>query len=671
MLKDMLQLSRDDWKTDIAAYEKFEVYCKENTESRTEALDTSVANIALLTNKIAELKGSNGVLSVGLKQLTAEVAENAAARAEATSMRDKELAAYTAEKADLETGIAQMEEATKILSELSADKEIASGTFMSAYGKNTSEKSLLSIQASVKHALTAASSLLEPAKKTKVLAFMQNPFGKYTSQSSQVVQILKDMANTFEQNLNTAEANEATAAKANAEFMKNKEEEAANIQASLDDKEANTGANDMDLALKKTQLQQNEEQRAEVEELLAALNTQRTEKKKAFESRKVYAENEDVALSKAILMLDNNATTKQITAIDDATAKTGSAVSLLQLSALSKRREAAHLLQKAASSQHSARLSKVAMLLRNRENPFSVIVEEITKAEKLSDEEQVLDDEQKSHCENINKDNAASLAEITAALDTVKGDITDLMADIDNPETGLKKQMADVEESLKTNLANQANETQTRSDDNIAYQKLISTMEDGVATVSKAEQFLTSYYESLDNEQIGLIQKQTPEDSEGSATLEDAPATFEGSYQGQNAAAKNVLGMLAQIKEEAVAADRATHDNELIAQHAYEDSMKALTDNEKENQETIVKLNKLLSGMEKELLAKRSDQTSSEKSQTALERYVEKMKPGCDAVLLKYDERKAGRVLAKKALATALETIKGSAAYKVALETEA
>merc|ERR1719502_1977431 len=105
--------------------------------------------------------------------------------------------------------------------------------------------SLLSLQDEVKHALNAASALMTPAQRDTATAFLQAPFtGTYTSQSAQVLGIIKNMRDTFKANLADALTTEENAQKAFDEFMDIKKEELKTMKASYAEKQKALGGND-------------------------------------------------------------------------------------------------------------------------------------------------------------------------------------------------------------------------------------------------------------------------------------------------------------------------------------------------------------------------------------------------------------------------------------------
>merc|ERR1719359_1691553 len=103
-----------------------------------------------------------------------------------------------------------MNQAIDTLSAIGADQTAASLVSKHQFlGKEEKQAALLKVQSSVQNTVKAAALFL-PQKQQKALsAFIQAPFtGTYTSQSGEIVGILKNMRDTFKSNLATAEASE-------------------------------------------------------------------------------------------------------------------------------------------------------------------------------------------------------------------------------------------------------------------------------------------------------------------------------------------------------------------------------------------------------------------------------------------------------------------------------
>merc|ERR1719199_753663 len=130
------------------------------------------------------------------------------------------------------------------------------------------------------------------------------------------------------------------------------------------------------------------------------------------------------------------------------------------------------------------------------------------------------------------------------------------------------------------------------------------------------------------------------------------------------------MKLLTNIKTQNEEEERLTHDDELQAQHDYEDSMKSLVEAEDALRATLSRLNKDIDGTKVTLLQKHNDQTNTERNIIALERYIEKMKPGCDLILNSFDSRTKGRDNEKAALVGAKDKLSKTSAFKRAQEAE-
>merc|ERR550514_699990 len=106
--------------------------------------------------------------------------------------------------------IDQMDQAIETLAAVGADQTQSSGA---DHEKFMGKKSLVALKATVKQAMQAVSVLLTQKQRRSMESFIQAPFtGTYTSQSGEIVGILKNMRDTFKQNLATIRAAEKAAA---------------------------------------------------------------------------------------------------------------------------------------------------------------------------------------------------------------------------------------------------------------------------------------------------------------------------------------------------------------------------------------------------------------------------------------------------------------------------
>merc|ERR550514_2278280 len=181
--------------------------------------------------------------------------------------------------------IDQMDQAIETLAAVGADQTQSSGA---DHEKFMGKKSLLKLKSTMKQAMQAVSVLLTQKQRRSMESFIQAPFtGTYTSQSGEIVGILKNMRDTFKQNLASARSAEKAAAEAHEKFMKIKEEEYATMKEAYEEKQDQLGSNDEDLASTRESLEEAQEALANDEEFLRKLLKMCADKAKEFEARKM------------------------------------------------------------------------------------------------------------------------------------------------------------------------------------------------------------------------------------------------------------------------------------------------------------------------------------------------------------------------------------------------
>merc|ERR1719281_1927639 len=120
---------------------------------------------------------------------------------------------------------------------------------------------------------------------------------------------------------------------------------------------------------------------------------------------------------------------------------------------------------------------------------------------------------------------------------------------------------------------------------------------------------------------------------------EPAPpeADFSETGQGQ---ATDAVSMLGFILEETKKEEHQAHTDEEASQHTFEDTMSDLKTQEATCMETIADLTDSLASTEKTLEETQIDLEKTTKEKKALERYLLKIKPGCDFITENIDTRK-------------------------------
>jgi len=671
LLQGMLSKSVAEGDEERKIYAKFKCYCDQSEEEKNANIKALTKTIDVLESQIAEIQGDTGELSSDVAELKAKIADNKAAQADATTLRNKENKAFTAEEADLEQAIDQMRRAIDTLKAVGADQTKSTGAdnkqFMAGH-----KTDLLAVHEQVKSALNAASALMSKPQLEQSAAFLQAPFtGTYTSQSAQVMGIIKSMRDTFIANLADARTTEKNSLEAYNKFMALKKKAQKEMESSYDSKQKELSANDGELASKRKQLSEAQKEKANDEEFLSKLLPMCEEKAKGYANRKMLRANEEAAIAEAISILNSDAAFETFgTTSATSTGATGGG-KFLQLRSVHRhvagksQDTAKDVLDKAAKDTKSARLSKVAAMLQAK-NPFTTVLGEIDKMIALIGEEHDADEKNLNWCNTERDENKASHKQKVKDINSLNGAIDKLTTNIgESGVSGLLKQIEDTEQALTDNNQAQVEETKERTEANLAYQKDVKNLVAAQTILEKALKVLSAYYDDLAKKLAAgeaLLQKHKKEDpNAGEAWKGD------GAYGGQKDQGGDVIKMLEFILSETQKEETTAHSDEEKDQADYEDSMQSLKNQQAKSEKTLADLQEDLAQAQKDLLARQEDLKATTEDKEAIEAYLKKIKLGCDFITENFDLREKNRGVEQAALEKAVRLIKATPAYQTAV----
>jgi hypothetical protein len=658
------------------------------------------------------------------------MADNERARATADSLRSKANDDFKAEEEDMVNAIGQMDQAIDTLAAIGADQTAAKASLMSQNlrtSKTALIKMKGNVKDALK---AASVFLSDKQKRSLTSFIQAPFTGTYQSQSGEIVGILKNMRDTFKSNLASARASESAAAESHSKFSKVKEDEFNKQKKSFDDKDKVLGENDDAISTKKTSKSEEESSKADNEEFLAKLQNMCAEKTKAFEDRKMVRANEEAAVAEAVSILNSDEAFETFGAVKATTEGGTSLLQVsASRHTFSVREQVQKELSRVAQRSKSLKLAKIAVALEVG-NPFDKVIEELDAMVELIAKEEKADDEQKAWCDSEREDNHAQLDDKTTNKESLEGKVVELTDTIENAETGLKKQLADENTKLSENRKDQADEIETRGLENAAYQANIVNLVNAEKTLDKALKVLKKFYDWLHKKSgphhyekkagkdsgssnLKRIPEATVEELEEACSAdpgcagfntngwmkgaidpedkwygaegdlyvkvydeenpvvlmqkkeEPAPpeADFSETGQGQ---ATDAVSMLGFILEETKKEEHQAHTDEEEAQKTFEDTMNDLKTQEAACLETIADLTENLAATEKTLEETQIDLDKTSKEKRALERYLLKIKPGCDFITENIDTRKDNRAAETSALNTAKDKLMGTPAYKSA-----
>jgi cell division protein FtsB len=418
LLQEMLDKSKGDGTDDRTVFAKFKCYCDTTTAEKKKAIEETTAAIEAAEAQLNDLRAMNTKLSQEVAKLESDMASNAAAREEATAIRNKEKEDFTKEEADLVTGVDQLDRAVNLLAAVGADQTASGDTdsaqltagaasekagFMTKSSK-LNKRSIKLLGEDMKKALRAASIFLNGKQRAKIQAFLQAPFtGNYNAQSGEIVGVLKSMADTFKTNLDNARIAEEKKQKEYDEMMEVKTEEYDEMKELFDAKKKEIGDNAAQISTISSEVDTMESELAADQEFLATLTDRCSAKAKEFEKRNMLRAGEEAAIAEAISILNSDAAFASFGKVDaTSTGSTGliQRVSLLQMSkttARDIRNKASEELLLTSHRVHSVRVARVAMAISDG-NPFKKVLEMINKTVSIIEQEEKDDVLKKETC---------------------------------------------------------------------------------------------------------------------------------------------------------------------------------------------------------------------------------------------------------------------------------
>jgi len=224
MLQSMVKQITKEGEVEQKLFDKFMCYCEKGDAALAKSIADAEAKMPELVSEIEAVEEEVKQLKLDLKAAQTDRAAAKASMAEATSLREKEAAAFAAYKAEAESNIDAMVKATAAI-----EKGMA-GSFLQTSA------------AQVLKNLVLAQNGLDDYSREELTNFLSNPFDQgYAAQSGQIVGILKQMTDTFTKELDEATAAEEASIKAYEELMAAKQKEVDALTKAIEEKMVRLG----------------------------------------------------------------------------------------------------------------------------------------------------------------------------------------------------------------------------------------------------------------------------------------------------------------------------------------------------------------------------------------------------------------------------------------------
>jgi hypothetical protein len=674
LLQDMQKEIEAEGEKEKGLYDKFMCYCDGNTDGMSKSAEEAAQRITELKSKLEAEKSEKAQLDQELMQHKQDRESAKADLAQATEIREKEHKEYVEFSTDQKSNLDAMTGAIAAL-------EKGMGK---AFLQGGSAGRLIKV--------VQASSSVDDYERSSVMAFLsgkQNPFGDYSSQSGEIVGILKAMKDEMDKDLGGAVSAEEEAAKGFGELAAAKKAQIAAAGEAIEAKTKRTGGLAVSVVTTADDIEDTTAELSDTQAFLANLASQCATKKNEWDERSKIRTEEVAAISEAIKILNDDDALdlfKKTLSLSQETHKFGFLQKKSSVSVAARARDVlSSLMQK--NSPHKQQLELIEFGLKAKKVDFTKVISMIDGMVLVLKEEQKNDDAQKAFCdkdmaakEDEKKDTESAIStseafieETTAASEETAEEIAALQKDI----KALDKAVAEATEQRKEE---HSDFLQFQTENNAALQ-----------LIEKAKNRLYKFYrpnlykeapkqELTDEEKIlaasgrsDMIATEAPVMIAGTtqtvfvqfrahvrkAAPPPPPDTW-GAYQKKDGKSNGVIGLMDMLMKELQGdVTEATHDEE-TSQKDYERLMSDSQASRAQNVESITDKEGAKADMDVKVEQTKQQKASQETELGNVKQYIVQLHASCDFLVENFDLRKAARTNELESLANAKSVLSGA-----------
>jgi hypothetical protein len=461
-------------------FDKFMCYCSGGSDGLKKAIADAQAQSEELTAKIKSEEAEKSQIAQDLIDHKKDREQAGSDIEEATVLRNKEEAAYSAEKADSETNIAAMAKAIPAL-----EKGMGGAAFLQMPAGNRIRKLLDSYPR------------MDPMDRRNAVAFFSTDSEEASTGAGEIVGILKAMKDDMEADLKEAIAEEEKSVAGFNDLKASKEKEIETATEAIETKMGRAGELAVSVVQAKDALEDALEEVADTQKFLSTLEQECATKEKEMAERNKMRTMEIQAISEAIGILnDDDALDVFKKAIPSALVQTPVFGFLQKGDAKASRAHKARAIlamtaSKAKNAQMNLLLYTVASRLKSKsKGGFEDVVKMIDDMVVLLGKQQKEDEKQKAYCEDEFEkaaDEEAATKTKLAQTDAALAEASDSIATLAEEINGLIASIEALDKSV-------ADATEQRKEEHAEYVETMQMNEAAVGLVGKAKNRMQKFY---------------------------------------------------------------------------------------------------------------------------------------------------------------------------------
>jgi len=638
-------------------FDKFMCFCNGNNADLNKKAADARSAIEELGAKLKSEEAEKVQVGQDLIQHKADREGATGDISEATTLREKEAAAFAAEKADSETNIAQMGTAIPAL-----EKGMGGAALLQMPGADRLKK------------IVESYPNVESNDRRNAMAFLEQS-GDYAPASGQIVGILKGMKDDMEAELKEATEAEARAVSGFAELKASKEKEVEMASEAIETKTQRAGEIAVSVVQTKDSLEDTTAELADVEKLTNQLATECKTKSGEFAERNKVRAEEVSAISEAISILnDDDALDVFKKARPSAFVQEGGSFLQKSNGVASKANKAVALLSAAAKKDHSPQLnlllytlnSKLKMSLKAKVQGLGSVVKMIDDMVVILGKDQKDDDTSKTFCE----DELEKTADEQKASTDKKGQVEAALAETADAASQLGDEIAQLKQDITDLDKAVAQATEQRKEEHEDFGASTQLNEAAVQLVGKAKNRLQKFYnptlykaapktERSGEQKIidaGTFVQIRSHDSEDSDVAPEVPV---GLYQ-KSEKSSGVIGLMDMMIKEIETDMKDAAYEEKTSQSDYSKLMAESQATRQANSKAIVTKNSSKAETEAKLETAKEQHTAVNTDLDLIAATLGDLHMQCDFLLQNHDLRKEARTNEIESLKNAKAILSGA-----------
>jgi|EP00927_Polykrikos_kofoidii_P081946 hypothetical protein len=636
MLQKMKIKVEEEAKKDETLNEKYTCYCKKNGNELDDAIAASTAKIPEVQSALGENVQQKEQLSADLESARNDRTAAKNAISSATSIREKEAAAFEAEKSEADANIGALAKA------IVAIENGMSGGFL-----QTKSAQIL------RDLLRTANNIFEGDSRQELTSFLSaSQKAGYSPRSGEIVGILKGIKEQIEKNLSESTASEKSSASEYGALMNAKKKEIAALTKSIETKTLRIGEVAVAIANMKNDLSDTETALLENKQFKADLESNCGARAKEWEVITKTRSEELVALAETIKILTD----------DDAlelfkkTLPSASASFVQMRSRSAKAKEHAYQVLKSAKGAQTLRTESfdlIMLALRGKKIGFEKVINMIDSMVDELKAEQTEDENKKEYCGtqlDSSDDKRKSLERDVKDSDTIIADTREKLATI---ESEIKTILGGINELDKS----VAEASEQRKEEHEAYLELVSSNAAATELLGFAKNRLQKFYNpKLHVPETAFVQVSTHVHERVPA--QPAPESV-GAYR-KSQESSGVIAMLDLLIKDLAKETTEAETQEKDAQSDFEGTMRDATQKRAADTKTLEGKKSAKADVEVFLDNSETGRTSSVKELAATTKVIAMLHSECDWLLKYFDTRKDARSSEIDALVQAKAVLNGA-----------